>query len=283
MKNTFIAIIITIFTLAGCTDKPSSTHQTVQNPSQYYCYNPDDTIDNPYFFNLLKIDTGRIYYKYRLDVIDSIMDRPVEVKMLDDSLYIETSKLWFSVLDLAAQKKWEECYRLYVDNHFHMYIALVSSRVLFDADYQVFSLLTYDYYPESEANHINIRLFDDDEFLTTSAMAFNEDYYPEHLERLTWILSALYAKEGIRDKALEYLDLYKETQMHFQEPIKARRDYTIHSMNIYNILGESDNVLKSLYDFRNYVIKNIEDEEEKSFYLYHTDEAIKDVKSKRKK
>ena len=280
MKNTFIAIIITIFTLVGCTGKQSSTHQTVQNPSQYYRYNPDDTIDNPYFFNLLKIDSARIYYKHSLDVVDSIMDRPADDKREDDSMYIETSKTWYKILDLAAKKKWEESLQLYRDNHIPMYIALIKSDALFNADYQAFSSVMYDYYTESEANQINIQLFEEDYLITAGTMAYNTNYYPEHIVDLTWILSSLYAEEGIRDKALKYLELSKLYLMDFEDPFFARRDYTMQAMNIYSILGESENVLQSLYDFRNYVIQTIEDEGEKSFYLYHIDEAIKELKSK---
>ncbi len=280
MKNTFLAIILATFTLAGCTDKQSSNHQTAQKSSEYYNYNPNDTIGNPYFFNLLKIDSARIYYKHSLDVVDSIMDRPAADKREDDSMYIETSKTWYKILDLAAKNKWKESLQLYRDNHVPMYIALIKSDALFNADYQVFALQTYDHYPESEANQINLRLFEEDYLITASTMAYNENYYPEHIVDLTWVLSSLYAEEGNRNKALKYLELYKLSLMDFEDPFIAQRDYTLESMNIYTLLGEPESALQSLYDFRNYVIQNIEDEEEKSFYLYQTDEAINDVKSK---
>jgi len=280
MKNIFIAIILATFTLVGCSDKLSSTRQTAQNSSEYYCYNPDDTIGNPYFFNLLKIDSARIYYKHSMDVVDSIMERPAADKREDDSMYIETSKTWYKILDLAAKNKWKESLQLYRDNHIPMYIALIKSDALFNADYQAFSLLTYDYYPESEANQINIQLFEEDYLITAGTMAYNTNYYPEHIVDLTWILSSLYAEEGNRDKSLKYLELYKLSLMNFEDPFIAQRDYTIQAMNIYSILGESENKLQSIYNFRNYVIQNIEDEGEKSFYLYHIDEAIKEVKSK---
>ena len=273
MKNTFIAIIITIFTLAGCTDKPSSTHQTVQNPSQYYCYNPDDTIDNPYFFNLLKIDSARIYYKHSLDVVDSIMD----------STYIETSKTWYKILDLAAKKKWKESLKLYCDNHIPMYIALIKSDALYNADYQVFTLLTQVYYPESEANRINIQLFEEDYLITSSAMAYNENYYPEHIVDLTWLLSAFYAEEGNRDKAVQYLELNKVFLEDFEDPYIAQLEYAIESKIIYSLFGESEKALQNLYDFRNYVIENIEYEEDKAYILNYIDNAIEEVKSEQNK
>ena len=209
MKNTFLAIILATFTLVSCSDKQSSTRQTAQKSSEYYCYNPDDTIGNPYFFNLLKIDSARIYYKHSLDVVDSIMDRPAADKREDDSMYIETSKTWYKILDLAATNKWKESLQLYCDNHIPMYIALIKSDALFNADYQVFALQTYDYYPESEANQINLRLFEEDYLITASTMVYNENYYPEHIVNLTWVLSSLYAEEGNRDKSLKYLELYK--------------------------------------------------------------------------
>ena len=247
--------------------------------SEYYDYNPNDTIDNPYFFNLLKIDSARIYYKHSLDVVDSIIDKPADDKREDDSMYIETSKTWYKILDLAAKKKWKESLQLYRDNHVPMYIALIKSDALFNADYQAFSLLTYDYYTESEANQINIKLFEEDYLITAGTMAYNENYYPEHIVDLTWVLSSLYAEEGNRDKSLKYLELYKLSLMDFEDPFVAQRDYTIQAMNIYSILGESENKLQSLYDFRNYVIQNIEDEGEKSYYLYHIDNLIEQVKS----
>ncbi len=61
MKNIHYIAILALLSLVSCV---SQQPKNVIDPNHitYYSYDPIDTIDNPYFFDLLKVDTGRVYY-----------------------------------------------------------------------------------------------------------------------------------------------------------------------------------------------------------------------------
>lgn len=157
----------------------------------------------------------------------------------------------------GIKEKWEECLRLYEKNHVPLYYVLENSLVMFNADYHVFSKIMYDYYPETEADAINLKLFEEDFWITSYAMYSDDDYFPDHYEALTRFLSQLYAKLGKRGKALEMAEIYKDVLSDLYDKRDVEHLYLNHMSELYLKLKDYDNALKSLYSYKDCVIKNI--------------------------
>lgn len=279
MKTTKFLAIIALMGLVSCFEQ---RQKPVREPNlaKYYPYNSEDTIDNPYFFDLLKVDTGRVYYKnlYKenntMTMVDTILISNY------DSVYAETLKTWYHILDLASKKKWEECLHIYEDNHLLMYVPLANTEVLFDADYYIFAIMQSDYYPEPEADQKSLQLFEDDLILTNAAMSANEDYFPEHIERLSWIMSCLYAKLGNKEMALLMADNYKEAVNLSYGAQAAMHNYTKLCIDLYSLLGDNEKVIENMIEYKNFMIQYAKDNDlEIDDYINRLDATIEKVRS----
>ena len=277
MKSIHYIALFALLSFVSCVSQQS---KNVIDPNHitYYTYDPADTIDNPYFFDLLKVDTGRVYYKnlYKEENIMAIVDTILISNY--DSVYTETLKTWYHILDLASKKKWEECLHIYEDNHLLMYVPLANTEVLFNADYYVFAMLQSDYYPEPEADQKSLQLFEDDLILTNAAMSANEDYFPEHLERLSWILSCFYAKLGDEEMALLMANNYKEAVNLSYGAQAAMYNYTKLCIDMYSLLGDNDKVIESMIEYKDFMIQYAKDNNlEIDDYINQLNAAIEEV------
>jgi hypothetical protein len=279
MKTTKFLAIIALLSLVSCVNQ-SPNEVEEPNIAKFYPYNPADTINNPYYHNLLMVDSTRVFYK---EIRDShpISNSNEYSKKYEDSLYAAEAKIWLSIMDMASKKKWEECLRLYEKNHVPLYYVLENSLVMFNADYHVFSEIMYDYYPEAEADAINLKLFEEDFWITSYAMYSDDDYFPDHYEELTRFLSQLYAKLGKRGKALEMAEIYKDVLSDLYDKRDVEHLYLNHMSELYLTLKDYDNALKSLYSYRECVIKNIDDENTKVYYLHQIDDLIERTRQKK--
>jgi len=279
MKTIHYIVILALLSLLSCVNqRPKNVIDT--NHITYYSYDPADTINNPYFFDLLKVDTGRVYYKnlYKEENTMAMVDTILISNY--DSVYTETLKTWYHILDLASKKKWEECLHIYEDNHLLMYVPLANTEVLFNADYYVFAMLQSDFYPEPEADQKSLQLFEDDLILTNAAMSANEDYFPEHIERLSWIMSCLYAKLGDEEMAQIMADNYKEVVKLSYGAQTAMHNYTKLCIDMYSLLGDNEKVIESMIEYKDFMIQYAKDNNlEIDDYINQLDAAIEKVRS----
>ena len=281
MNTTKFLAIIALLSLVSCVNQRSSSNEVEEpNIAKFYPYNIADTIDNPYYHNLLMVDSTRVYYKGIRDSHHQ-SDTNEYSKKYEDSLYAAEAKIWLSIMDLASKKKWEECLPLYVKHHFPLYYVLETSLVMFNADYHVFSEIMYDYYPEAEADAINLKLFEEDFWITSYAIESDDDYLPEHYEELTRYLSLLYAKVGDRENALKLADIYEGVLTDSYDGRDVEHLYLNHMSELYLTLKDYDNALTSLYLYRDCVIKNIDDENTKAYYLHQIDDLINRTRQKK--
>ena len=276
MKTTKFLAIIALISLVSCFEQ---RQKPVREPNlaKYYPYNSEDTIDNPGYYNLLMIDSSRVYFK-GIREGQPLSEFNQKYKEYGDSLYDAEGKIWLSIMDLASKNKWEECLNLYIDHHFSLYVVLETTEILFNVDYHVFTDMMYDYYPEVEAHEKCIKLLEEDFWLTSYAIHSNDDYLPEHYEELTRYLSFLYANVNNRERALELADIYKDVLISLYDEPDAEYLYLNHISEIYLILKDFDNALKNMYSLRNCVIKNFDDESLKAYCLYQIDDIINDTK-----
>lgn len=279
MKTTKFLAIIALISLVSCFEqRPKPIREP--NLAKYYPYNPEDTIGNPGYHNLLMVDSSRAYFK-GIREGQPLSEFNQKYKEYGDSLYDAEGKIWLSIMDLASKKKWEECLNLYIDHHFPLYVVLETTGVLFNADYHVFTDIMYDYYSETEAHEKCIKLLEEDFWLTSYTIHSDDDYLPEHYEELTRYLSFLYAKVNNRERALELADIYKDVLISLYDEPDAEYLYLNHISEIYLILKEFDNALKNMYSLRNCVIKNFDDENTKAYYLYQIDDLINRTRQKK--
>ena len=275
MKIIHYIAILALLSLVSCV---SQRHNEVGEPdiATFYPYNPADTIGNPYYHNLLMVDSTRVYYKNLRESEPSLNFNEYE-----DSLYAAQAKNWLSIMDLASKKKWKECLHLYEKNHMLLYYVLENSQIMFNADYHVFSEIMYDYYPETEANENNLKLFEEDYWITSYAIYSDDDYLPDHYEELTRNLGCLYAEVNNREMAFEFAEIYKDVLTYFYDD---ENDVNLLYLNniseIYLTLKDYDNALKSLYSYRDCVIRSIDDENVKANYLFQIDNIIERTRQK---
>ena len=139
MKNTFLAIILALFTLVGCVDKIASEKEK-GSVSDYYKYNPEDTVGNWWYYCSLSIDSARVDYHEQNPITDmddyshelaefyknEAESKGGEYQPYNEESYQQCCSAWFEFLDLCSKKQFEEAAHHYADNWVDLTIALRS-------------------------------------------------------------------------------------------------------------------------------------------------------------
>ena len=131
-----LIILIVAVVLVGCGQQQAASIKDDANTLQYYAYNPDDTIGNGLYWNLLRIDSLRVEY-----LMDHPMDNAPEGV---DSTFSSAGSVWREFLKLCSKNNYEQAVRWYLDHEGDFIVAMPSTTIKFYLDYYVIETLLWD-------------------------------------------------------------------------------------------------------------------------------------------
>ena len=204
--------------LSSCGQRLVETTSHDPNEPMYYAYNPEDTIGNEPFWQMLRIDSVRVEFRlaHPIDQLSSINlsgseveEKAPEQRQQDDSLVLsEAETKWFELMRLCSQKQYEELLSMYIKEETDIGIALATSTNKFELDYFVIGPLLFDQLGEEEAAEIMVKFLEFDKFLTESVILFGESqlgYVPPQYAFQIEILSKVYLMLDEWEKAEELI------------------------------------------------------------------------------
>ena len=250
MKHILFFFLIATFALASCSQPQTPT--SPPNDLGYFDYNPDDTIGNSLFFNLLSIDSSRAEYdaEKKVDEYDSTV---VET-------YEQAKAIWFELLDLCSKQRFEEATQHYISHEGDFYIALGGSTDKFELDYYVGGILLLGNLPNEEALERYAKILEFDKFLTESVIMFGEDqsgYVPPHYAFLLETLNNLYILQNNKEKAESLIEPYMKA-VYLLEDDSLRNEFDIVRFkgNIYVSLEDWGKAKEAYVEFRDFIIRH---------------------------
>lgn len=268
MKNCLFILMATI-ALASCGQRPMTT--TSQNPNKpvYYDYNPEDTVDNEPYWQLLRIDSARAEYRmdHPINQLSSINlgdseveEKSPEQRLRDDSLVLsEAETKWIELIQLCSQKQYEKLLSMYIKEETEIGIALATSTNKFELDYFVIGPLLFDQLEEEEASELLVKFLEYDKFLAESVILLGESqqgYVPPHYAALINLLGRMYTATGQKDKAEEQIELFRKA-MYMLYDDEWGNEFRIadFKVNIYSSFGDQEKMREAIIEHRNFVVQ----------------------------
>jgi hypothetical protein len=199
-----LIILLAAVSLMGCGQQQVISTKDDANPLQYYAYNPDDTIGNGLYWNLLRIDSLRVEY-----LMDHSRDNaPKEA----DSAFASAGLIWKEFLKLCSKNDYEQATRWYLDHENDYLVAMPSTTIKFYLDHYVIEALLFDNLPKEEALGKLIEIYELDKTITETVVAIGQNHYgyiPPHYALLYRTLGETYMYAGLKDKAIEQIEPYR--------------------------------------------------------------------------
>lgn len=272
MKNCFYILMATIV-LSSCGQKLGETTSHDPNEPMYYGYNPEDTMRNEPFWQMLRIDSARAEYRmaHPIDQLSSINlsgseveEKAPEQRQQDDSLVLsEAETKWFELMRLCSQKQYEELLSMYIKEETDIGIALATSTNKFELDYFVIGPLLFDQLGEEEAAEIMVKFLEFDKFLAESVILFGESqlgYVPPQYAFQIEILRDMYLIQDEWGKAEELIEPYrKAVYLLSDDTIANEMAITDFKFNTYKNLDDNTKLIETFQDYRGFLIKYAND------------------------
>lgn len=272
MKNCFYILMATIV-LASCGQRTMTATRQNSNKPAYYAYNPEDTIGNYQFKEMLRIDSARVEFRldHPIDQVSSINlggfeveQKTPEQRQQDDSLVLsEAETKWFKLMRLCSQRKYEDLLSMYIKEETDIGIALATSTNKFELDHFVIGPLLFDQLDEDEAAEIMVKFLEFDKFLTESVVLFGESqlgYVPPQYAFQLEILSKVYLMLDEWEKAEELIEPYrKAVYLLSDDTIANEMAITDFKFNLYKNLDDNTKLIETFQDYRGFLIKYAND------------------------
>ena len=272
MKNCFYILMATIV-LSSCWQRFGETTSHDPNEPIYYAYNPEDTIGNELFWQMLRIDSARVEFRldHPIDKVSSINlgeseieEKTPEQRLQDNKLVLsEAEAKWFELMRLCSQKQYEDLLSMYTKEETDIGIALATSTNKFELDHFVIGPLLFDQLDEDEAAEIMVKFLEFDKFLTESVVLFGESqlgYVPPQYAFQLEILSKVYLMLDEWEKAEELIEPYrKAVYLLSDDTIANEMAITDFKFNLYKNLDDNTKLIETFQDYRGFLIKYAND------------------------
>lgn len=269
MKHYYLAIVLATLMLAGCTQRSISN----SNLPKYYAYNPEDTIGNYPFLEMLRIDSAMVEYRmyHPIKQISSIdldglnsNEKTPEQRLQDDiKVYTEAESKWHELMGLCSQRQYEELLSMYIKEETEIGIALATSTNKFELDYLVIGLLLFDQLEEEEAAEIFVKFLEYDKFLTESVVLFGESqlgYVPPQYAFQIKILRDVYLIQDEWEKAEALIEPYrKAVYLLSNDTLTNEFDITGFKIKIYGDKGDRSKIKKAFIGHREFLVRYAKD------------------------
>ena len=221
MKTRHLLFLLATIVMASC-----SQPQTPTGPKDdlgYYIYNPEDTIDNQPFYDLLWIDSARVEFwldhpvseipLINLDSTKGSKKTPEQLQQENSIVVFESEAKWFELMRLCKQRQYEEALSLYIKEQTEIGIALATSTNKFDLDYFVIGPLLFEQLEEEEAVENMVKFLEYDKFLTESVILLGESkqgYVPPQYAFQIKVLCDMYLMQDDREKTEALIEPYRK-------------------------------------------------------------------------
>lgn len=191
MKITKFLAIIALMSLISCDDNEKLTAIIDPIMPRYCYYNPDDTIDNGLYWNLLRLDSA---------VVDYTLLWP------KDSIFVNANNVWRGFIRICAKKDYAKALAYYNENEPDFAVAIPHSTLKFNFDNFVMWEIVFDNLPEKEAVAKMIDIFEFDKTMTESVILIctaedGSGHIPLHYPYILDNLYDLYQMQGDTAKA----------------------------------------------------------------------------------
>lgn len=284
MKSFHYAIIIATLALASCVQRPAMD----ENGPKYYVYDPQDTIDNELYWQMLRIDSMRTEY---------LMEKPMglvtpetleNLKDGDDQMFDKAEAIWHKMMVLCSKKQYEEALNLYIDKNTEIDIALANTTHKFELDYYVVGPMLFGHYDHDKAAERMIEYLEYDKFITEKVIQLGESqsgYVPPHYAAIFYVLGRMYVEVGNEEKAEEQAEPFRKA-LYMLDDDEWDNEYRVadYKITIYSMLDEWDKVTEAIREHKEFIIqygkkhyRNVEEE------LMELDELIKALENDDKK
>lgn len=272
MNNYHFCILLAAFVLFGCAEKPKDNRGNT-NLTKYYTYNPQDTIGNEPYWQLLRIDSARVEYTLEHPMglppsarIEEREDSSLVVMKDNESdrqIYDTAEAKWHELMKLCSQKQHEEALSLYIKKESDIGIALATTTNKFELDYYVIGKLLFDQLAENEAAEIMIKFLEFDKTMTENVILLGESqsgFVPPHYAALINFLGRMYTIAGQKEKAEEQIEPFrKAVYMLYDDVWQNEMSIADFKINIYSSFDDSEKMKETIIEHRNFVIQYAKD------------------------
>lgn len=233
MKTTKFLAIIALLSLVCCDDVDKIIEYADPIRPNYCRYNPDDTIDNGLYWNLLRLDSA---------VVDYTLLWP------KDSIFVNANNVWRGFIRICAKKDYAKALEYYNDNEPDFAVAIPQSTLKFNFDNFVMWDIVFDNLPEKEAVAKMINIFELDKSMTESVILIctaedGSGHIPLHYPYILSNLYDLYRMQGDTVKANRILRTLVEHRDFFNDYcIKKGMDYDDY-INTLDLISQQQKVI----------------------------------------
>ena len=261
MKTTKLLTIIALLTLASCAENKTSQDDDKQYTPQYYSYNPEDTVDNRYYWHLLRIDSLIVDFHLKNPRLGDSLDGFWGENLQMDSVYANADGIWHEFIDICAKKDYKKALEYYNIHEHDLAVAIPLTTLKFLYDLYVIDGIVFDNMPKEEAVAKMIEVYEFDKVMTEAVISFSTtedsiiEYVPEHYLNLISVLRYLYALNHDVEKAENTIELYKQALPLFC-PYDLRNEYSLFNFKLetYYCINDKDGILNTLLDHRAYMV-----------------------------
>ena len=269
MKYNHLIFLIVTITLVGCNQQETST--VPHDELGYYIYDPNDTIGNQPFNDLLWIDSARAEYRQDNPIVQwSTSDiggfmretKTLEERQRDDSLvYAEAETAWHEMMGLVSQRQYEKALENYMHKDAEIGIALGTSTLKFDLDYFVVGTLLFEVLDEYEAVEQLVKIFEYDKFQTESVLAFSmaeggSGYIPPQYAFLLERLCYLYMRQEEWEKVESLMEPHREAVFLLSDDVLLNEQHILSlKLDILAAQEDRDGVKQAFMDHKDFLIR----------------------------
>lgn len=276
MKNTQWVILMTMLALVGCTQRPMLNEGGSSSLLKYYVYNPDDTIENYLFLEMLRIDSARVEYLVErpygllpLEIMEELVEGQDSVDLQkiykegDEIIFNTVVAKWHEMMRLCSQKQYEELLSMYIKEETDIGIALANSTNKFALDYYVIGKLLFAQLDEEKATEIFAKFLEFDKFMTESVILLGQSksgYVPPQYAFQLDILCRAYLILGKKEKAEALIEPYRNAVYLLSDDALQNEDMIAKfKSDIYEEFGDLDGEIETAVGYRDFLKKYAKD------------------------
>ena len=273
--NNCLFILMATIVLASCGQRTMTATSQNSNKPAYYAYNPEDTIGNYPFLEMLRIDSARVDFRldHPINQLSSINlggfeveQKTPEQRQQDDSLVLsEAETKWFELMRLCSQRKYEDLLSMYIKEETDIGIALATSTNKFELDYFVIGKLLFEQLDGEEAVEILAIFLEHDKLLTESVVVFStveggSGYIPPQYAFQLEILCRTYLIIEEREKAEALIEPYRKAIYLLSDDVLLNENrIAIFKSDIYKEFGDLDGEIETAAAYRDFLIHYAKD------------------------
>lgn len=261
MKTTKFLAIVALLSLVSCADNKSSYVDDKQYNPHYYPFNPEDTVNNKYYWHLLRIDSLIVDFHLKNPRLGDSLDGFWGENLQMDSVYANADGIWHEFIDICAKKDYKKALEYYNIHEHDLAVAFPLTTLKFLYDLYVIDGIVFDNMPKEEAVAKMIEVYEFDKVMTEAVISFSTtedsiiEYVPAHYLNLISVLRYLYALNHDVEKTESTIELYKQA-LSMVCPFDLRNEYSLFKFKLdtYYYINDKDGILKTLLDHRAYMI-----------------------------